>query len=127
MTLDDIKGRLNTIGIDTFTEQDEALLNFLMTRVINEIQTRANITEIPAETEGQVIDIIAGEYLQNKKAVGADLGGIDLGLAAKSLKLGDTNIDFGNESQDQEFDRLISRMIKDNYNSVIASLRRFQW
>lgn len=111
----------------TTSSSDDTMITYISNKVINDIETNANITEIPSSAENQVTDIIVGEFLQSKKATGADLGAIDSAIIANSIDIGDTSIDFGKVDSDKALDNLLAQMIGYNFTQVVASLRRFDW
>lgn len=125
--LEKVKTRLTTFGY-TAVPTDESLIALLIDKITAEIKLNCNIAEIPVEAKPLVVDIIAGEFLQQKKAIGADLEGINLEAVAKSIKLGDTTVDFGNNGNpESQFNALVNALINSNKNMITASLRRIDW
>jgi hypothetical protein len=125
--LEQVKARLSTFGYSAITGDNE-LINLLIARVTAELQLNCNISEIPVESESLVVDIITGEFLQHKKAIGADLGDINLEAVAKSVKLGDTTVDFGSgSSPESRFNALVNTLIDSNKALLTAALRRLDW
>ena len=125
--LETVKTRLSTFGY-TVTSTDENLINILIEKVIAEIKLACNISDVPADQKPLVVDIVAGEFLRHKKAIGDDLGDINLEAMAKSVKLGDTTVDFGNASSpESQFDSFMGSLINGNKALLTASLRRLDW
>jgi len=125
--IEELTARLAAMGY-TATESDAWLLNFVIDKVTHEIKLSCNISEIPVTANKLLVDMMAGEFLRQKKAMGASLGGIAIEPAAKSMKIGDTTIDFGSAvSPEAQFDALIGMMIDKNRNLIVASLRRLSW
>lgn len=119
--------RLATFGYTTDTA-DETLINLLITKVTAEIKLRCNASELPSEIDALVVDIVTGEFLQHKKAIGAELGTINLEAVAESIKTGDITVDFGGSSNPEtRFNALVSGLIISNQALITASLRRFDW
>lgn len=125
--LEQVKTRLASFGYPVSTS-DEELINLLIGKVAAEIKLNCNITEIPPEAGPLVVDIIAGEFLRHKKAIGADLGEINLEAVAKSIRLGDATVDFGSgSSPESRFNALVNSLINSNKALLTAALRRLDW
>jgi hypothetical protein len=125
--LEQVKTRLASFGYPVSTS-DEELINLLIGKVAAEIKLNCNISEVSGEAEPLVIDIITGEFLRHKKAIGADLGEINLEAVAKSIRLGDTTVDFGSgSSPETRFSALVNTLIDGNKALLTAALRRLDW
>ncbi len=125
--LEQVKKRLATFGYSVSTSDDE-LINLLIDKVTAEIKLNCNISEVLTESEPLVVDVITGEFLRHKKAIGADLGEINLEAVAKSIRLGDATVDFGSgSSPESRFNALVNSLIDSNKALLTAALRRLDW
>jgi hypothetical protein len=124
--LEQVKTRLASFGYSVSTS-DEGLISLLISKVTAEIKLNCNISEVSDDAEPLVVDIIAGEFLRHKKAIGADLGEINLEAVAKSIRLGDATVDFGSNNPESRFNALINSLIDSNKALLTAALRRLGW
>lgn len=128
--LDDVVKRLASFGY-TVTEADSWGLGFLIQKVENHIKDSCNILFIPDELHQIEVDMVAGNFLFEKKAVDADsLVGIDLEAAVKQIQEGDTSVTFalgeGNKTPEQRLDILISWLMTYGEKDFV-SYRRLKW
>ncbi|KAE9633721.1 hypothetical protein GND95_08685 [Defluviitalea raffinosedens] len=125
--LQPVKERLASFGYIASTD-DEWLINFMISKVTSEIKTSCNIDIVPSYIEPMVIDIVAGELLTQKKAMGQDIGSINFEAVAKTIKIGDTSVELdGGINIEARFNSLISELINGNRKTLISSLRRIDW
>jgi len=129
MTLEDVKARLGQFGYTT-DSADENILNFIMSKVSNEVMRDCNISLIPSELENIVIDMIVGEFLLNKKSISPASFIIDLSSAIKQVEEGDTTITFaigsGDLTPEKRLDNLIEFLINGK-RSILNNYRCLSW
>lgn len=94
--LEDVKERLIALNVD-LTPTDDTLLNFNIDKVTNFIKNETNQSQVPQGAYEIAIDMVIYEFLFIKNATGTlDIPGMDLNASAvKSIKDGDTTIDYG--------------------------------
>lgn len=74
------------------------------------------------------VDMVVGEFLMGKKASGQlDESEIMNSEAVTSIKLGDTQVNFGDDrTASQQLDSLIAFLMK-GYEADLASYRKMAW
>jgi hypothetical protein len=125
--LDDVKQRLTTFGY-ALDIADDWVLEFIIQKVTNHIQNKCNIVDIPEGVHQMAVDMVVGEFLMGKKASG-QLNESDIlkSDAVTSLKMGDTQINFGEDkTPSQQLDSLIVFLLK-GYEADFVSYRRMKW
>ncbi len=131
MIIDDVKKRLESFGY-TVVDADDWLLNFLIDKVENTIKNDCNVSEIPDGLYQIAVDMVCGEFLQGKKAMGQlNIDGIDVDAAAiKQIQEGDTSVTFaigeGSQTPEQRIDRFISFLMTYGIGQF-ASYRCMKW
>lgn len=133
--LEDVTARLESLGY-TVIEADSMVLQFIITKVENNIKTQCGVYD--SETESIIVpdglyniavDMVAGEFLFNKKAIG-QLTGFDISAAVKQIQEGDTSVTYaigsGDKTPEQRLDELIFYLMERGKGSF-ASYRSFQW
>lgn len=125
-----VKARLQSISYD-MRPWDEADIKLLSEKVIAAIKIDCNITTIPDELQFVAADMVFGEFLQNKKTFAPDeLQSINLDVAVKQLKMGDTTTVFatgeGVQTAEQRLDTLIDRLIHPP-PALLSAFRRLRW
>lgn len=127
MLLDDIKNRLKMIGYE-LKKEDAIVINFVIDKVVNSIKTRCNIEEVPNTLDQIIVDRVCGEFLFAKKGAGK-LEDFDFAVTEKSIRIGDTTIDFAvnsNLSPEANFDRLLKTLMTAG-ESDLVSFRKLRW
>lgn len=128
MTIEEITERLASFGY-TVIGDDTWVIGFLITKVENHILTTCHILVVPVELHEIAVDMVCGEFLSAKKALGA-LEGYDLAPAVKQIQEGDTNIVYaigaGTTTPEQRLDILIAQLMYAGTNDLL-SFRRIQW
>lgn len=129
MTLEDVKARLTQFGYTT-DSTDETIINFIMTKIINEVKRDCNISLIPSDLDNIVIDMIVGEFLLNKKSISPANFIIDLSSAIKQVEEGDTTITFaigsGDLTPEKRLDNLIEFLINGK-REIFNNVRCLSW
>ncbi len=125
--LDDVAKRLASFGY-TVTDADSWMLKFIIQKVTNHILNSCNISSIPEGLHEVAVDMVAGEFLQEKKAIGQlDESGILASDAVSSIKLGDTQVNFADgEAASQGLDSLISWLMR-GYSADLVTYRCMKW
>ncbi|MEG6615383.1 hypothetical protein V6C27_02925 [Peptococcaceae bacterium 1198_IL3148] len=113
--LEDVKGRLDSLGINIPGEPnnaDEVIINFTINKVTNHINSQTNLDAIPHGLHEIAVDMVVGEYLFVKKAMGQlNLETINFSPVAKQVQDGDTNVTFAVEASatpEAKFDALVN-------------------
>lgn len=125
-----VKKRLLSFGY-TITSDDYFTLDFIIQKIVYEVQNNINRKTIPDELRYEVIDMVCGEFLFGKYASGnLDIETIDLSPIASQIKEGDTSVSFsfghGSYSPEERFTSIIGHM-KDNNKPGFAAYRRIKW
>lgn len=124
-----VVARLSMLGY-TVTDADKAGLEYLIHKCEVDILTNINHRELPKGLFYTLVDMVAGQFLFNKKAAGG-LEGFDFDAPAKSITEGDISVTFagasdGTSSAESRFDALLDRLMHPP-DSVLAAFRRLRW
>ena len=117
--------RIGTLG-HTVTEDDKWLIEFIIDKTFNHVRIVCNISELPAELENTLCDMVAGEFLKQLFDSGK-LGDIEIEQALSSITMGDTSMSFANGGEDARtaFRALLDGMI--NKDGELVCFRRLRW
>lgn len=131
VTIDDVKARLKQLGYSVDTTEDEMLktdLKLTLQYVVNQCNF-PSVTTIPEILDVRIVDRVCAEYLKKKKNSG-QLEGFDYAGAVKTIKEGDTQIQFGTENDgetpESRFDKLVDYMER-AFDKWISWHRRIRW
>ena len=117
--------RLQLMGYSYDKKVDGNLLKIFLCIIEDFIKNRINDTEIPSELENVYIDMVCGEFLKQKKAIGA-LNGFDFEQAIETIKLGDATVtQKSGLSPEQQFDAYIQRLL--NHDEDFVCYRKLVW
>lgn len=124
-----VVARLSMLGY-TVTDADKAGLEYLIHKCEVDILTNINHRELPKGLFYTLVDMVAGQFLFNKKAAGG-LEGFDFDAPAKSITEGDISVTFagasdGSSSAESRFDTLLDHLMHPP-DSVLAAFRRLRW
>ena len=124
-----VVARLSMLGY-TVTDADKAGLEYLIHKCEVDILTNINHRELPKGLFYTLVDMVAGQFLFDKKAAGG-LEGFDFDAPAKSITEGDISVTFagasdGSSSAESRFDALLDRLMHPP-DSVLAAFRRLRW
>lgn len=126
MEVNDVVDRLLGLG---FSVDDRNLLSFCVQKTETHIRSFCNIQEIPDKLHHVAVDMAAGTYLESLKDAGR-LTGFDYSMPIKSLKEGDTNVEFaissGGLTAEQRMEKLIDGLLHGG-REVLLSCRRVAW
>lgn len=102
----------------------ELILNY----VINQCNF-TSVTDIPSVLKHRIIDRICSEYLMKQKNAG-NLENFDYSQAVKTIKEGDTQIQFGTENDgdtlESRFDKWVDYMQR-GFDKWISVHRKIRW
>ncbi len=117
--------RLGTLG-HTVTEDEEWLIEFIINKTFNHVKIVCNISELPAELENTVCDMVAGEFLKQLYDTGK-LSDAEIEQTLASITMGDTSMSFANNGEDARtaFRALLDGMI--NKDGELVCFRRLRW
>jgi len=112
----------------TVVQADDWMLDFIIQKVTNHILNSCNISEIPEGLHQMAVDMVVGEFLMGKKASGQlDESEIMSSEAVTTIKLGDTQVNFGEDrTPSQQLDSLIAFLMK-GYEADLTSYRCMKW
>lgn len=94
----DVVMRLSALGVTLSSapsSPDDMLLKFAIDKVTNHVNNQTNLTVIPAGLNEIAIDMVVGEFLLTKKAMGLlDVEKLNFEAVTKQVQDGDTNVVF---------------------------------
>lgn len=124
--------RLAMLGY-AVTDNDNTGLEYLISRCKQEILSNINHTVLPDGLFYTLVDMVAGQFLYDKKAAGAldGLEGFDFSAPAKSISEGDISVTFAGASDgattaEARFDALLETL-RHPAESTLAAYRRLRW
>lgn len=127
-----VVARLAMLGY-TVTKTDAPGLEYLISKCERAILDNINHKVLPDGLFYTLVDMVAGQFLFDKKAAGALDGveGFDFSAPAKSITEGDVSITFagasdGAASAEARFDALLDKFIHPADN-IFAAYRRMRW
>ena len=129
---EDVVLRLAMLGY-TATEDDRPGIEYLIRK--SEVAILSNIHHpvLPDGLRYTLVDMVAGQFLYDKKAAGglAGVEGFDFSAPAKSITEGDVSVTFagasdGASSPEARFDALLDQL-RLPPESILASFRRIRW
>lgn len=121
--------RLAMLGYEV-TEDDKPGLEYLISKCEKDILADINQKELPEGLFYTLVDMVAGQFMFNKKAAG-DLEGFDFEAPVKSITEGDVSVTFasgsdGASSAEARFDALLATLMHPA-QSTLAAFRRMRW
>ena len=121
--------RLAMLGYEV-TEDYKAGLDYLISRCEKDILDNINHKVLPDGLFYILVDMVAGQFMYNKKAAGA-LEGFDFEAPAKSISEGDISVTFAGASDgvltaEARFDALLDTLMHPA-ESALAAYRRMRW
>jgi len=94
--------RLSALGValsSAPSSSDDMLLKHAIDKATNHINSQTNLLSIPKGLNEIAIDMVVGEFLLTKKAMGLlDVETLNFGVVAKQVQDGDTNTVFAVEA-----------------------------
>ena len=123
--IETIKERLTSLGY-TCTDEDTFALQFCIDKVTQYIKHFCNICEVPACLETVQVDMVCGEFLLAKKAMG-QLTGIQIEGVVKRLTEGDTTVEYAaTTDREATFNAYLDKMVHGHTSDLIAH-RKLRW
>lgn len=131
VTVEQVISRLGQLGV-TIEENDRDVVQFELDLILDYTVNYCNFsdrTEIPNILDKRIIDRVCSEYLMKQKNAGL-LDGFNYDAFIKTIKEGDTQITFGNESDadtpENRFNSLVNYMQR-GYDKWISQWRKLRW
>ena len=128
ITLEDMVNRLDQLGY-VASEDDEAAIEFEITKTINYVKNYCNITEIPEILDYRIIEKVCSSFLFYKKNSGS-LEGFNYDAVIKQIKEGDTTIQYavgqGEDTPENRFDSFVKQLER-GFDKWITPHRRLRW
>nr|DAR24970.1 MAG TPA: head to tail adaptor [Caudoviricetes sp.] len=122
--------RLAMLGY-TVTDADKTGLEYLIHKCEAELLANINHRELPPPLFYTLVDMVAGQFLFDKKAAGGLGEGFDFDAPAKSITEGDVSVTFagasdGASNAESRFDALLDQL-RHPAESILAAFRRLRW
>lgn len=128
VTNEHIVKRLGQLGY-TATDEDSAIIDFELEKILNYVMNYCNITEIPDILDSRIIDRICGEFLFYQKNSG-NLEGFDYDAVIKEIKEGDTTLKYAagsdGDTAESRFDKFLNKMER-GFDKWITPYRKLRW
>lgn len=128
VTVEQVTERLGTLGYKV-VEGDEVSIEYLIDKIINAIKLDTNYVEFPVELLQMAIDMVCGEFLQTKYAIG-QLTDFDFSGSIKKITEGDTTVEYaygsGSKTPEERFNAFL-KVLRTPDKSQIAAVRRLRW
>lgn len=122
-----VLNRLVSFGY-TLKEDDAWVICFAMQKVENHIKNYCNITSVPDSLFNVAVDMLCGEFLFTKKQTGKlELLDLDLDGAITSIKEGDTQVNFGSGTSDDEKFSVLLNYLMHNGDGDLICYRKIRW
>lgn len=126
-----ITNRLKHFGY-TVSETDYPIIEFELELILNYVVNYCNlptVDDIPKILDHRIIDRVCSEFLMKQKNAGV-LEGFNYDAFVKSIKEGDTQINFGTENDgdtpESRFDKLVEYLQR-GFDKWISRYRRILW
>lgn len=117
--------RLAVLGYKV-ADKDKPGLDYLTGKCEKDLLANINHKELPEGLFYTLVDMVAGQFLYDKKAAG-DLEGYDFEATAKSITEGDISVTFtGAATAEARFDALLAKLMHPP-ESTLAAYRRLRW
>lgn len=131
VTLEQVISRLSQLGFEVAENQNDAVqfeLDLILDYTVNYCNF-STVEDIPEILDKRIIDRVCSEYLLKQKNAG-NLDGFDYEPFIKTIKEGDTQIQYGNssdgETAESRFEDLCNYMQR-GYDKWISLWRRIKW
>lgn len=125
-----VVSRLAMLGY-TVTDADKTGLEYLIHKCEAELLANINHRELPPPLFYTLVDMVAGQFLFDKKAAGGLGEGFDFDAPAKSITEGDISVTFagasdGASNAESRFDAMLDQLMHPA-ESTLAAFRRLRW
>jgi hypothetical protein len=119
--------RLLSFGY-TLKETDGVELGFVIQKLENHVKNSCNTNSVPEGLFNAAVDAVCGEFLFTKKQTGRlELNDLDLTGAVTSIKEGDTSVNFGSGTSEDEKLTLFLNILMHSMDGDLVCYRRMQW
>lgn len=126
--IEDVHMRLDSLGYSVVPEDDRAI-EYLTNKIVNKIALNTNYVTFPEQLLQMAIDMICGEFLYGKYAIG-QLKGYDFSGAVKRISEGDTTVEYaygnGSKTPEERFLAYIDKLRRPD-KDMLAAVRRLRW
>lgn len=125
-----VVARLAMLGY-TVTDDDKTGLEYTIHKCEAELLANINHRKLPPPLFYTLVDMVAGQYLYDKKAAGGLGEGFDFEAPAKSITEGDISVTFagasdGASNAEGRFDAMLAKLMHPA-ESTLAAFRRLRW
>ena len=125
-----VVARLAMLGY-TVTDDDKTGLEYTIHKCEAELLANINHRKLPPPLFYTLVDMVAGQYLYDKKAAGGLGEGFDFEAPAKSITEGDISVTFagasdGASNAESRFDAMLAKLMHPA-ESTLAAFRRLRW
>ena len=125
-----VVARLAMLGY-TVTDDDKTGLEYTIHKCEAELLANINRRKLPPPLFYTLVDMVAGQYLYDKKAAGGLGEGFDFEAPAKSITEGDISVTFagasdGASNAESRFDAMLAKLMHPA-ESTLAAFRRLRW
>lgn len=125
-----VVARLAMLGY-TVTDDDKTGLEYTIHKCEAELLANINHRKLPPPLFYTLVDMVAGQYLYDKKAAGGLGEGFDFEAPAKSITEGDISVTFagasdGASNAESRFDAMLAKFMHPA-ESTLAAFRRLRW
>lgn len=125
---EDVIERLGQLGYSA-VEEDHEQIDFELEKTLNYVKNYCNITEIPEILDPRITDRVCGDFLYYKKNSGS-LDGFNYETVIKSIKEGDTKIDYavgqGEDTPENRFDTFV-KSLERGFDKWLVPWRKIRW
>lgn len=125
-----VVARLAMLGY-TVTDDDKTGFEYTIHKCEAELLANINHRKLPPPLFYTLVDMVAGQYLYDKKAAGGLGEGFDFEAPAKSITEGDISVTFagasdGASNAESRFDAMLAKLMHPA-ESTLAAFRRLRW
>lgn len=125
-----VVARLAMLGY-TVTDDGKTGLEYTIHKCEAELLANINHRKLPPPLFYTLVDMVAGQYLYDKKAAGGLGEGFDFEAPAKSITEGDISVTFagasdGASNAESRFDAMLAKLMHPA-ESTLAAFRRLRW
>ena len=125
---EDVYRRLEQLNYSVVPE-DRGTVEYLIEKISNEVKLDTNHPTVPEELLQMTIDMICGEFLQTKYALGK-LTNFDFAGTVKRISEGDTTVEYaygsGSKTPEERFVAFIKTLRTPDKSQIVAT-RRLRW
>lgn len=117
----DVIARMEGLGVTLSSapnSSDLYFISFAIDKVTNYINNQTNLESIPQEAYTVAVDMVVGEVLATKKAMGQlNIESIDFDMVAKKVQDGDTSVEYA-------IDAYATNTPEGQFNKLVLTLQR---